>query len=235
MMYKRLIFIISLLVTSSLLGNAQSVKKEDLRNQRITGAAHTNYYSQYDGSPYFNEKWYNASVQLSGGEIYHDLKVELDIYKDELVIYNTALGRHIVVDKSIIDEIYLKNIDGEDETLVRNISTQTEDNQTEYSFYFIHVTDSISLWSKQKKNLFKNNSTSAKKPGYFQHQIKYYMVVSGKMTPITLMNRPLAKKFPANKKTILSFIKQHRLDLRNDRHLSILFQMINEWEGKNPS
>lgn len=234
-MCKRLIFFSIVLSVSTLWSSAQFAKHEDLKNQRITGSANINYYAQYEGTPYFNEKWYRASVKLSGGEVYQDLKAELDIYKDNLVVYNAKLGRNIVVDKSIINEIYLEDEKGEEVYLIKNTSTQTTENQKEYSFYFIHVADSISLWSKQKKNLFKNNSTSADKPGYFLHQEKFYTVVDGKITSITLMKRPLAKSFPANKKTILSFIKQHHLDLKNQRHLTLLFQMINEWEVQNPS
>lgn len=234
-MFKKVSFVFIIVVFKYLSCNAQCCGNEQIMMQQITASAFHIYYLQYDGIPFFNEKWSDAALKVTSGEIYEGLKVRIDLFKDELVYYNPALHKQLIIDKGIIDEIYLKKAEGDHEYLVKNICRQDSTDRSDCSFYFIHVSDSISLWSTQRKDVVQYNSTSTKMLGYYFVQAKYYMVVEGNKKSIPLQKRQLAKLFPENKRTIISYVNKNQLNLKDFNDLSTLFKKINEWEKANPS
>jgi hypothetical protein len=234
-MFKKLSLVFAIVTFKFLTCNAQCCGTDNIMMQQITASAFNIYYLQYDGSPFFNESWVDASLKVSSGEIYDSLKVRIDIFKDDLVYYNEALHKQLIVDKEIINEIYLNNERGEQEYLVKNVCSADTNNRPTCSFYFIQVSDSISLWSHQQKGVVQYNSTSTKKLGYYFSQAKYYMVVNGKQTALTLHKRPLSKLFPENKRAIISYVNKNQLNLKDMNNLSQLFEKINELEKANPS
>lgn len=214
---------------------AQCSKGDQIMLQQITASAFNNYYTQYEGSPFFNEKWYDASVKLTHGEICKGLKVKVDIYKDELIYDNIALNKILIIDNFIIDEIYLYDKNGNQEYLIKNVFDKGSETAFNGSFYFVHVSDSISLWSKNKKVRYLNNSTSAKNVAYFAIDTKYYIVVNGELISVRINKKAIAKQFPENKKSIISCINESYLNLKDARHLNFLFRRINEFEKLKPS
>jgi hypothetical protein len=229
-MLKKITFVFLLLVFNIIRSNAQCCGTEHLMVQQITASPFIMYYLQYDSVPFADSKWSDASLKLVSGEVYDSLKVKIDIYKDDLIYYNATLHKQLIIDKLIIDEVSIKYDNGNQAYLVRNICVDDTLKMKKCDFYFIHLEDSISLWSKQKKDIVLYGSISTKKLGYYYTVVKYKMVINNEIIDIPLSKRKLAKFFPNNQKAILVFIRKNHIKIKNSSHLVRLFVKINELE-----
>lgn len=195
--------------------------------QQITASAFVPYYLQYDKDPYFYNKWATGSVTLISGEKHDSLKLKYDIHKDELHYYNDQLKKILHVDKEIVKE-FTFNLN--DEVYVVGKSDLFEDyNEGGGSFYFVLVDGEISLWCKRYKeiNEYTEFSSAYSKLGAFYLKQKYYIVKSEGKIRISLNKRLIAKQFPEKRKEILAFIRENKLNVKNEKHLIKIFTEIN--------
>lgn len=211
-------------------GNAQCCGSNQLMIQQITASDYVRYSQQYDSVPFLSNKWSKASLKVTSGEVYYNLNVKVDVFKDNLIYYNEALNKQLIIDKEIIDEIRLMNEAGKQEYLIKNVCSSDSVKKQKCNFYFIHLSDSISIWSLRKKDVASYNSTTTKMLGYYYTQVKYYIVINHKLINLPQNKRVLAKMFPNNRRDILTYISKNHLKLKNPSHLVRLFEKINELE-----
>lgn len=229
-MFKKLSLILFPITFGFLQANAQCCGSNQLMIQQITASPFVMYSQQYDSVPFLSTKWSKASLKVKSGEVYHELNVKIDIFKDDLIYYNEALHKQLIVDKEIIEEISLENEAGEQAYLIKNVCNNDSLKKKKCSFYFIHLNDSISVWSSRKKDIAKYNTASTNMLGYYYTQVKYFMVINKQLINLPQQKRALAKMFPTNQRDILSYIKKNHLKLKNPSHLVRLFEKINELE-----
>lgn len=213
-------------IYSSFVGLSQSnVQPNNL--QQITASAFVPYYLQYDKDPYYYNEWVVGSITLNSGETQNGLKLKYDIHKDELHYYNEQLNKILLIDKDIVEQFTL-SMDSEIYTVAK--SNLFNVNNTEGgSFCFILVDGEIELWCKRYKeiNEYTEFSSAYSKLGAFYLKQKYYLVKSGAKSKVTLNKRSIAKQFPEYKKEILAFIRNNKLNIKNEKHLIKVFTKIN--------
>ncbi len=233
-MVNKLALFFILLVLFAADAQAQQTTNGQHMLQKITGYGFKNYYQQYDGNPYFNNHWTKASVKLLSSEIYKGLLVKLDIYNTQLISYNKPVNRQIIVDNSIIDEIYLYNTDGEQTHLIKNVYDTNSLISNKYCFYFVLLNDSISVWRKSEKLIEKYASLSDNPNmiGRFYTKNRYYFVKNDSLISISTRKKKLAKEFVSNKKEILKFINKYKYKPKNEADVIAIFKYINALEKR---
>ncbi len=228
---KKVLFIIIVLFSlGSSPGFAQCCGTSQKMIQQITASPLKMYYLKNAGSPFYVNQWQDASLTVTSGEIYPDLKVRLDLVKDELVYYNPAIKKQLVIDKESIKEFKLKDIPSGREILIRNVPKIDSAGKSIKQFYFILVTDSISLWARHIKEEVRNNDVSSLRgiQGYYYEKVKYFAVIHNYLYNVPTQKRRLAKMFPEYKHSIITYIRKQHINLKDDYQMSLLFGKINE-------
>ncbi|MDA3894449.1 MAG: hypothetical protein PF517_22530 [Salinivirgaceae bacterium] len=230
----KIIFILTLVVVLGGQVIAQCCGSKQKMVQQITGSSFQMYFSRYEGTPFLTTEWRIADVKVLSGEMYKGLKVRLDLYKDDVVYYNEALKKLIVIDEKIIEEVRFYNADGTDGEVV---SYYCNDKADDCKLFFIHYSDSISLWSEHQRKIEKYNDVSRSSSflGGFYSVVKYYMVINNEFVHIPRRKRVLANMFPSNKKGIVLYISKNKLKQKNANDLVLIFKEINALEKKERS
>jgi len=230
MRINKLIILLLVGVLSFIKLNAQEVDENQYMLQQITASPFQLYYIQYEGTPFYSKDWMLASVKVNSGEIYQNIKVRIDLFKDDVIYYNENLHKQLIIDQEIVQEIYLRNEDENTNLRIVKRCWGKGFDETKCGLYFVLYDDRISLWSRHKKKVEQYNdvSKSSNILGKYYSVIKYYVVIKNKMLVIPKSKKKFAELFPNNKKEIVSYIKKNRLKLNNPKHLEILVKKLNE-------
>jgi len=222
-----LIIIVGLL--SAEIGLTQPVDEDSYFDLPITGNSFYPYYMQYDKTPFLTDDWCLGSIKLISGERYDSLLLNYDIYKNNLLYFNSKLRRIVQVDAEIVKEFWLHLPDADSTVhVVNRLDDQTTGLRP--GFYILLLDDSVSLILKKWKEIDAYSSTipGSKKLGmYFERSNYYYYMSSSEFTPVPLRKRKLAKLFPQSHDQILKFISVNNCSIRNQNDLIKVFAEIN--------
>lgn len=220
------------LFTGSVLGQYKSVSQK--MEQQLTASSYHNYHMQYGGTPFYSNDWVNASVSVLSGEMYTNLKIKYDLYKDEFIYYNEALKKLLIIDSGIITDVRIFDKAGIE---LEWVTKHCVDSIRSCEFYFVYHSDSISLYTKRKKKIEKNNSESRSSNdlGAYYTVSKNQLLVNHSLITVPKGKRALASLFPSNKKAILSYTSKEHLKVKNINDLSKIIAKVNELEKQNKS
>lgn len=226
---------IKLILITLILGLTAKVNaQEDCNNlnvkQYITGDLYPYYYAQYNGNPMINSEWFYGSFTMVSGQKYHNIKINFDLFKDELLYYNDNLRRIIIVDKSTVKDFTLKDEKSLDNDSLHVVLINSNDTISDYSGYIIElVKNKISLYEKRTKLVqFDNmNYNSSGKLGKFYEKSKWFYQYNNQFVDLPKHRRALAKLFPEHSEEILKYMKKNRLKLTDPRQCRITFVEIN--------
>lgn len=232
-MLKYIIVIIFLNLFGLQIANSQNCESNQLNLHKITAREAKMYYLQYDGKPFIYDKWLKGHLTLAGGEVYRDLNIKIDVFKDEVLYFNKSLNKQLVIDKNIIRSVELIGDYKVDKIITHQVGDSSM--HSSYELYFVLLADSISLWCKRIKDINLNTDFSSRyaKLGTFYSKDKYYFVVNGELTRIPLRKGKILSYFPDVKKELSLFIRKNRYDITNEEHLAKVFEQINRLKGHN--
>lgn len=196
--------------------------------QQITASPLKLYYVQYDGTPYIYSDWREADILLNGGEVYKNQKVKVDLFLDELVYFNHSLNKQLIVDKEIINKVtFVDDVVSSEIGLTNECERDSNDN---CSFYFIHLEDSISLWSRQikKVEIYNEPSNGYSKIGKYFLRKKHFYVINNQLHSISISKRSFVKSFPTFRKELLVLIRKNGYSMKRSEDLVEVFKYINQ-------
>jgi len=198
--------------------------------QYITGDLYPYYYAQYNGTPLLNSDWLKGSFTLISGQEYHGLDINYDIFKDELLYYNSDIRRIIIVDKAIVKDFYLKDEKSLQNDSLHVVLINSNDTLSAYSGFIIElVKNKISLYEKRVKLIqFDNmNYNSSGKLGKFFEKSRWFYQYNNEFIDVPKNRRTLAKKFPEHTDELLKYMKKSHLKPADPRQTSLIFIEIN--------
>lgn len=198
-----------------------------MASQYITGEPYINYYSKYDGSPFYDGDWVKGSLILTSGEEYKNIDIKLDLFKNQLVYFNDVYSSLVVIDNKIIDHFSVTNKLNEHETFIKYKTYYM--GQLTDRFYSLLVEDSIDLVVSYPIILhtYSNASPKDSKIGKFTCRKRYSYIINHELYNIPKSKYRLLKSF-MNIRTQLNFyIRQNHLKLRKQDDLILIFKEIN--------
>jgi len=207
--------------------NAQDNCTEPVRIQHLTGELFQSYFMQYKGTPFYGDDWFDGSVQLIGGEIYENVKLRYDIYKDALHYYNPKLRRVVLLDKESVSAFWFNQAFPESHKKVVNFITT--DTTVASGFYFQLLNDSVSLYLKARKRIDAQISCypADGKLGVFYEKQFYFYQVNQSLHKLSLSRRNVLKQFPEIASELKHFIHKNHLKPKIPAHLIQIFEEIN--------
>jgi hypothetical protein len=207
--------------------NAQGDKYRKTATQHLTGEPFIIYYMMYDQLPFYEGDWVNGSVTLLSGDEYKDMNLKFDMYKNQLLYFNSTNKSIVVIDNEIIRSFTLTSKLGKTEVFKR-YKTRVIGEMVE-KYYSVLVEDSISLVLKHE-SLIENYpyaNPASKKIGKFIYKQKYCFIVNQELHTLPKSKYRLYQSFPSIKDDLKHFIHQKHLKLKRQDDLIQIFKEIN--------
>lgn len=224
--YMRIILTIAFL-TFSLSVSAQGSQSKRTAIQHITGEQYIHYYAMFDGVPFYKGDWMTGSITMKSGEIYNNLELRYDTYKDNLIYRNDISNNVIIVDKNSIEKFTLVDRNGKLETFKCIEDKTLKDLNGRYVGVILE--DSISVLKKceAKEEKYSNANPTIKKTGAFVHKTTLYSWNKLSLTNVPKIRRSVYKQYPDLKGDIRKFVLHNHIRMKNEDDVRLLYQEIN--------
>ncbi len=227
MQNSKFIIVLVFFVSNMLVVNAQSNCNLQYYNQRITGNQYSAYYLQYNGSPFINDEWQQGTLTLVSGEVYHNLKMNYDIYRNTLLYYNQNNRRIISIDNSIISSCYLRLPNkGIEYHIVKY--TKADTILSAPLIILLHH-DTLSLYMRKRKDVEASSTDKPRDGKYytFYDRTDYFFDAGNGLIQLPNRKRKFCKLMLPYAPQISGYISKNRLSVKNPEHLVNIFTEIN--------
>jgi len=189
---------------------------------------------QYMGQQYFNEIWAQSDILLSTGEMIYNASLKYNGLFDEVIWMNSTNFGKFKLDKSYIQEFWLKNEQGPSIHFRKiNVSEPDNDHQPDI-FVEIGIEDKMSLFIQRKISVI-GTQTLYKNDGFREYEtieptpVYYIKLPSNHYLKLTkVRRRAFLKLFPENKKAIAKMIRVNDLDVSVERDFVRLIELMNQ-------
>lgn len=206
--------------------SAQEICKDGFHEQYITGYEFYPYYLHYSGGPFYTEDWTMGTVKLISGEVYNNIKIKYDLYKDNFIYFNELIMQSVLIDKKIIDEVILNDPTTKNKLkLIRNSIDTTANDR----FYFALLEGDIPLYMKKIKLIeeYKVNYQNGSLLGKFHEKTTYYFVLNNTFYQIPHRKRKFLSFFQEQAPELKRYMKKNKLSLQSQEDLTSIFVELN--------
>ena len=190
----------------------------------------------YKGEQFFNKDWLESDILLSTGEEIHGEKVKYNGLLDELIWVNTSSYQQFKLDKSFINDFWLKNGTGTPNHFKRINVNEQKDTRSSDIFAEVGVEGKVSLFIQRRikvvdeENIYQNGtlylseSIGAKPLYYIKTPSNHYLILS------RIRKNAFLNLFPEQKKDIAKIMKENHLNLKTESDLVKLIEVLNKEE-----
>lgn len=180
--------------------------------------------SNFEGSPYSNEKFIKGNVEMRDGSLYKNIPLRYNIYFDHMEFERDKKAYYIVETGEIL------TVKFDDKTYV--YETYSKHNKIKSSFFLLHTTGKVQLLEKQKvdfKYAEKEAAYKEAKPARFKESpSNFYVKFEGKPAMEIKRRKDIAKLFPSHKEEIAKYVKKKRVSIRDVAELKDVIAYYSE-------
>lgn len=189
-----------------------------------SGKEQAKYPLYYRNHPYYKTDKYQDGTLSFEGIVYPDVKLRLDLYKEEVTIQTLNTRYNIIVPNDRLDYACI----GPD-YITRNIP-HNENNTLPQGLY-IRIYDGLyPVWLKQTCPLRDNIEDGAVTYTFYTNK-KVYIYKEGKYHRVSNKNSVL-KLFPSHKKELKQYIKSYQLNFKQSPETAVV-ELVKEYELLN--
>lgn len=224
---KKILFALIVISSFSFNAIAQDSINQQIALQYITGEPFRIYYMMYEEQPFYQNDWVKGSVTLLSDDVYADLNLKFDMYKNQLLYYNSKNKTIAVIDNNIIKSFTLVNHFGQSE-IFKKYKTKMGLDVIE-KFYAVLVEDSINLVINHESFIetYPYASPASKKIGKFVYKAKYGYIINQQFHTIPKTRLRLYQSFPKIKNELKHFARQNHVRMGRQEDLILIFKEIN--------
>lgn len=206
---------------------AISMYDETVRNQLMlyNGEEYNPYPEPYDDYPYFGSEYWEEGSVFYYGEWYHDVSMQYDIFKDELVIEHYGQSGYMAQVKLHSDKVDSFVLLGH--TFIR-IEGDSLDNQgLRPGFYDLLYNGDTRIICRRRKSVIKNIELATLTIS-FSEKDSYFLIKNGTAFPVR--NKSTVLKVLKDKKKILNqSARKGKLDFVHNKENAII-QMVRYYD-----
>ena len=228
-----LIILIAILINKGLF--AQNINQLDdpghtvcnAVGKRIAGQLYLPPQHHAQGTPFMNDNWTAGMVISNEGDTVRISRMNYNAYLDEMIYFNQALNKYIVIDHQSIQEFIL--IPGNGKQVLR-FSHRSLNDEIRSKYIQVLVEDSVSLYAVRKVEFIEDPGyPPSLHPDHYLPINEYYVKKQNSlMVKVKPSNVQLYKIFPDKEKAIKRYIRQHQLKVSNELDLIGVILFINE-------
>ena len=228
-----LIILIAILINKGLF--AQNINQLDdpghtvcnAVGKRIAGQLYLPPQHHAQGTPFMNDNWTAGMVISNEGDTVRISRMNYNAYLDEMIYFNQALNKYIVIDHQSIQEFIL--IPGNGKQVLR-FSHRSLNDEIRSKYIQVLVEDSVSLYAVRKVEFIEDPGyPPSLHPDHYLPINEYYVKKQNSlMVKVKPSNVQLYKIFPDKEKAIKRYIRQHQLKVSGELDLIEVIFFIND-------
>ena len=213
-------FLLSLLIlVYSVRANAQFIQDDQGR------PVLTKNYVDVQGSPFLFENWVKATVRFQNGKTYSDVPMKLDIVADKPYFKNPKDEDLLEFIDPVTEFVLFSSEQG---PLIFRNGFKANEGLGKQNFYHVLFDGGTKLLKRKVKKIIETkdfNSASAVRS--FEEMTFYYIGKDGLAASIRKDKKNILEVLGNHQAELESYIKEHKLNLKNEDHLIRLFAYYN--------
>jgi hypothetical protein len=193
----------------------------------VGGVAMNNakYVAIVEGSAFFNEALLNGKIILSGGKIYADINLRLDLM-DNTVHYMSPEGEELIATSPIKSIILIDPVSKKENKFDHSDFIGTG-SKVEKGWYEMLDTGTVRLYKRHNKSIRENKPYgSATVEQYITTTYSYYMLINSIFTPVKKI-KSLPDMLQDKKTELLAYINSNNLTGKSDKDYMALVSYYN--------
>ena len=228
-----LIILIAILINKGLF--AQNINQLDdpghtvcnAVGKRIAGQLYLPPQHHAQGTPFMNDNWTAGMVISNEGDTVRISRMNYNAYLDEMIYFNQALNKYIVIDHQSIQEFIL--IPGNGKQVLR-FSHRSLNDEIRSKYIQVLVEDSVSLYAVRKVEFIEDPGyPPSLHPDHYLPINEYYVKKQNSLMVKVKPSKPqLYNIFPDKEKAIKRYIRQHQLKVSGEMDLIEVIFFIND-------
>jgi len=187
-------------------------------------------YVEVDGDPFLSSDWRKGIVVLENGVSIKNVNLKLDVVDSKLLFQNDN-GEALIFTDPVkeFSLTYPGSIDNTKE-FVRHFKNgyTSVDNISKEAFFEVLYSGTVELLKRTFKTINEqrryDSSITSKS---FQENVKYYLVVDGKATPVKSDKKSFLSVLKDKQTALEAYIKSKKVNFKNDADLSALIAYYN--------
>lgn len=191
---------------------------------QVNSSTHTGVaYSSIKGSPYLSKEKVNGSIQLNDGTIYTDLKMNIDLFTNDIIVEN-AKGEDKYLEKAYCQEIVLDLEEGP--TTFRRVNP----NKPDVFFEVLYEGDIVFYKDRDVKLREGENFGLSEVEPKFQSYTNYYIKnVTEDIAKVKLKKSEVFAQFPELEVIVMNeYIKKKGIKLKKESDYVEMFASVYE-------
>ncbi|MFZ1305635.1 MAG: hypothetical protein WAR80_07310 [Ferruginibacter sp.] len=173
------------------------------------------YVAFVEGTPFFNESFTRGKIVLSGGRIYNNIKLRLDLM-DNTLQYISPEGEELIA-TTPIKTVFLTDSATQKENQFDHSGQIMTLSKIETAWYQMLDTGVLSLYKRHHKTIRENKPYgSATVDQYITNAYSYYMLINSVFTPIKKI-KALPDMLQDKKTELKEYIINNNLTGKSDK------------------
>ncbi len=219
----QLLLLAWLIMVSCFISKAQDVKSylsqvgdyAGIYNGRAELMYHAKLYNQL---PYYQSPDFTEGEIIYKGNVYPNLQVRLDLYKEQIIISSPERRFRIIVDSEEVQKVSLHG-----KTFIWH--TPPKESGLKSGFYMLLVdSEPLQLFYKETHLVSERTVLSALEPNILYNNTltkTYYVVYENQYHPVK-RKKSFVKLFPGYKKQIRTYVRKNKLNFKRDTDQSLI-------------
>lgn len=172
------------------------------------------YVSIVEGSPFFNETFTDGKIVLSGGKIYTNIKLRLDMMENT-VQYISPEGEELIA-TTPIKTVFLRDSATQKENQFDHSGQMMTLSNVKTGWYQLLDTGKLKLYKRHDKTIRENKPYgSATTEQYITTSYSYYILLNAVFTPVKKI-KALPDMLQDKKSELLEYINSNNLTGKSD-------------------
>jgi len=186
----------------------------------------TKSYDDIQGTPYLSDQWGTGMVKMADGRTYKDVPLKYNQLEDELYFKDNKDQTLVFADPVNEFKInYVANNRPYEKVFKRGFKNIPNSSQS--TFFEVLSDGTAELLKKTTKTLEETREYNAPVTKRFDDNEKYYLIVSGNVTPFKKDKKFILASLSNKQTEIESYMKSNNIDLKKDADLSKLMNYYN--------
>ena len=230
---KHAIYILFLLFCVTINAQINISKVDSAFLPKLTGKTYIER-KEYKGEQFYNKDWMEGDILLSTGETIHVEKLKYNGFLDDVIWVNPSNFQQFVLDKSYINDFWLKNPSGQDIHFKRiNAVDPLAVSHPSDTFVEVGIEGKVSLYIQRKivvvgeENIYQNGALNllesiGPNPLYY---IK--LPTNTYLTMSKLSRKAFLKLFPEQKKDINKLLRDNHMKFKSESDFIQIIELLN--------
>jgi hypothetical protein len=227
---KKILFLI-LILTSAVKLYSQDVlsieeRFPELKYSELTGTIYYKPSGQIVGNAFLDDNYQIGRIFLKNGAVIENVKLNLDLYNNELIVYQETKHQLIIVDKYSVKGFELMRAGVTEKfLLIQDIKAKLP---SKYGSYIRVLTEGKnSLYKLQYKEKVTLQNANNSYMYELVNRTEYHLFVGSEDEKIKLKRSTIKKLFPDHKTEVRKYIRQTGIKPKSESGFAKIIEFIN--------